>query len=62
MTTTRSMKAARAFTNSDLGYRFERRGLVICEGSGPIYTMVDYDMQANACKRALDHLDEALEQ
>lgn len=52
----------RAFTNSDLGYRFERRGLVICEGSGPIYTMVDYDMQANACKRALDHLDEALEQ
>jgi hypothetical protein len=51
----------RAYTNPDLGYRFERRGVVICEGSGPIYTMVDYDMQAGACKRAIDHLDAVLE-
>lgn len=52
----------RAFTNSDLGYRFERRGVVICEGSGPIFTMTEYGMQASACERALDRLDAALEQ
>jgi hypothetical protein len=52
----------RAYTNPDLGYRFERRGVVICEGGGPIYTMVEYGMQANSCKRALDHLDAVLEE
>jgi hypothetical protein len=50
----------RAFTNADLGYRFERRGVTICEGGGPIYTMTFGDLQRNACKRALERLDEEL--
>lgn len=50
----------RAFTNADLGYRFERRGATICEGDGPIFTMTFGDLQRNACRRALERLDEEL--
>lgn len=60
-TSTSKYAGIRAYTNPDLEYRFERRGVVICAGRGPIYTTAACDMQVNACRRALDHLDEVLE-